>query len=119
MAMFGKTSAPSKENKKQLTKGSSDKFEEMATEVALPDCSIPAFKHIMEIKAKMSKKLMGRKLTNESSHELMTQLALAEHVMITSDISNDSFFLSITKQMGYSLENPTSLCKQLRTSFSN
>ena len=104
MAMFGKTPGPSKEIKKQLTKGSSDKFKEMATEVALPDCSTVAFKCIMEIKAKNVKKLMGRKLTNESSNVLMTQLALAGHLTITSDISNDSFFLSIAKQMEYSLK---------------
>ena len=56
MAMFGKTPAPFKENKKQLTKGSSDKFKEMATEVASLDCSMVAFKCIMEIKAKNVKK---------------------------------------------------------------
>ena len=54
-----------------------------------------AFKCIVEIKVKNVKKLMGRKLTNESSNVLMSQLGLAGHVLISTEISNDSFFLAM------------------------
>ena len=97
MAMFGKMPVTSKEHKKLSTKGSSNEFKEMSTEVSSSYCSMIAFKHIVEIKTKNVKKLMGRKLTNESSNVLMSQIGLAGLVLISADISNDSFFLAITK----------------------
>ena len=119
MAMSGKMLAPSKE-KRQLTKGgSADKFEEMALEISPPDCSMLAFKCIVEIKAKNVKKLMGRKLTSKTSNVLMTQIGLAGRALLSAEISNDSFFLSLAKQMDYSLENPTNLCKQLCVNLSD
>ena len=119
MAMFGKMPAPSKGKKQQTKGGSADKFEEMAVEISSPDCSMLAFKHIVEIKAKNVKKLMGRKLTSETSSILMTQIGLAGHTLLSADISNDSFFLSVAKQMDYFLENPNNLCKQLCANLSD
>ena len=119
MAMSGKTPAPFKEKKQQTKGGSADKFEEMAVEISSPDCSMLAFKCIVEIKAKNVKKLMGRKLTSETSSVLMTQIGLAGCALLSADISNDSFFLSVAKQMDYSLENPTNLCKQLLANLSD
>ena len=78
-----------------------------------------AFKCIVEIKAKNVKKLMGRKLTSETSSILMTQIGLAGCALLSAEISNDSFFLSVAKQKNYSLENPTSLCKQLHVNLSD
>ena len=72
MAMFGKMLAPSKEKRQPTKGGSANKFEEMAGEITSPDCSMLAFKCIVEVKAKNVKKLMGRKLTNESSNILLT-----------------------------------------------
>ena len=76
-----------------------------------------AFKRIVEIEAKNVKKLMGRKLTSETSSIVMTQIGLAGCALLSADISNDSFFLSVAKQMDYSLENPTNLCKQLHANL--
>ena len=117
MAMFGKMPVPSKETRQPTKGGSAVKFEEMAGEISLPDCSMLAFKCIVEIKAKNVKKLMGRKLTNESSNILVTQIGLAGHALLSGDISNESFILSLAKQMDYSLENPTNLCKQLHSNL--
>ena len=117
MAMFGKMLPPSKERRQQSKGGSGDKFKEMAAEISLPDCSMVAFKHIAEIKAKNVKKLMERKLTSKTSNVLITQIRLAGCALLSADISNDSFFLSVAKQMDYSLENPTNLCKQLHANL--
>ena len=62
MAMFGKMLAPSKEKRQQSKGGSGDKFEEMAAEISSPDCSMVAFKCIVEIKAKNVKKTYGKKV---------------------------------------------------------
>ena len=62
---------------------------------------------------------MGRKLTNKTSNVLMIQIGLAGCALLSADISDDSFFLSVAKQMDYSLENPTNLCKQLRANVSD
>ena len=113
MAMFGKMPMPSKEKRQPTKGGSADKFEEMAGEISSLDCSMLAFKCIVEVKAKNVQKLMGKKMTSESSNVLMTQIGLAGCALLSGDKSNDSFFLSLTKQMDYSLENPTNLCKQL------
>ena len=91
MAMFGKMPVPSKEKRQPSKAGSADKFKEMAGEISSPDCSMLAFKCIVEIEAKNVKKLMERKLTNESSNILVTQIGLAGCALLSADISNDSF----------------------------
>ena len=117
MAMFGKA-PPSKEKKQPTTKAAGvEKFEEMTVDISSPDYSMVAFKRIVDIKAKNVKRLMGRKLTNESSNVLMAQVGLAGRAVLSADISNDSFFVAVSKEMECSQENQTNLVKQLRSSM--